>query len=605
MAKKKAKKDTSNEQTEQNVPNEQISDILLVMDKKELSVRAVSEIDKNGKIKTVPADKEHQNDFLKIDYTSNLISNFLSNFWSQLKDPTNFRLFRSKSDSAEEHKKVLEDTARGKNTPEAKEFLEKNEIKPKEEANKESVKENNKTITNNQNANLMATQEQTANSGTSNRPPRYNESMINWDELKNFGISRDYLKEKGLLDDMLKGYKTNVLVPISMNFGSAVLRADARLSFQQSAAGPVVLAMHGIREEPKLDRPFYGHVFSEKDKENLRKTGNMGRVVEVKNRQGESVPSFISIDKLTNEITALKADSVFISNEISGVKLTEQEKESLKEGKAVYIEGMTGKNGKEFNASIQINADRRGIEYFFENDKLFNRQEIGGVKLTDKQAEDLNAGKAIFVEDMKRKDGETFSSFVKLDEGSGKPAFTRYNPDTPEGAREIYVPKDMGGVPLTAEDRQELREGKAVFIKDMTNRQGETYSAFVKLNLETGNPQYSKTIDGFSERPEFKIPAEVWGVTLTATQRANLQDGKAVLVEGMKGFNGKEFSSFLKVNQSQGKLDYYTENPDLNKNASQRNVVAEKQAKDQENKDEKKQDNKDDKKQEQKKGRKI
>ena len=45
--------------------NEQISDILLVMDKKELSVRAVSEIDKDGKVKTVPADKEHQNDFLK------------------------------------------------------------------------------------------------------------------------------------------------------------------------------------------------------------------------------------------------------------------------------------------------------------------------------------------------------------------------------------------------------------------------------------------------------------------------------------------------------------------------------------------------------------
>jgi hypothetical protein len=30
------------------------------MDNKELSVRAVSEIGKDGKMKTVPADKEHQ-----------------------------------------------------------------------------------------------------------------------------------------------------------------------------------------------------------------------------------------------------------------------------------------------------------------------------------------------------------------------------------------------------------------------------------------------------------------------------------------------------------------------------------------------------------------
>jgi hypothetical protein len=313
----------------------------------------------------------------------------------------------------------------------------------------------------------------------------------------------------------------------------------------------------------------------------------MGRVVEIKNRSGEYVPSFISIDKLTNETVALKADSVFIPNEVKGVKLTEYEKNDLKEGKAVYLEGMLSEKGKEFNAHIQINADRRGIEFIFNNDKLFNRQMIGGVQLTDKQVEDLNAGKAIFVEDMQRKDGEKFSSFVKLDEGSGKPSYTRYNPDSPEGAREIYVPKEIGGVPLTGEDREQLREGKPVFIENMVNRKGEEYSSFVKLDLETGRPQYSRTPDGFTERPEFKIPAEVWGKTLSATQRANLQDGKAVLVEGMKGFDGKPFDSYLKVNFNQGKLDYYNENPDQKKDASQRNVVAEKQAKKQEQADKK------------------
>lgn len=33
----------------------------------------------------------------------------------------------------------------------------------------------------------------------------------------------------------------------------------------------------------------------------------MGRVVELKNRNGEYVPSFVSIDKLTNEVVAMKA----------------------------------------------------------------------------------------------------------------------------------------------------------------------------------------------------------------------------------------------------------------------------------------------------------
>jgi hypothetical protein len=591
MAEEKIRGDTP------TVTDEQMSDILLIMDKKELSVRAVSEIDKDGKAKTVPADKEHQNDFLKIDYSSNIVSNFLSNFWNQTKDPTRFRLFKLNFGKFKEFNKALKDLTEGKNTPEVEKFLEKYEIKPKEEAKQQNI--------NNQNENVMAKQEQTSaqgqTTGNGDTAPkyRYNESMINWEQLKNFGVSREYLQEKGLLDGMLKGYKTNALVPISMNFGSAVLRTDARLSFQQSVNGPIVLAMHGIRKEPELEKPFFGHIFSEEDKKNLRETGNMGRTVEIKSRSGEYVPSFISIDKLTNEIVALKADSAFIPDELKGVKLTEQEKTDLKEGKAVYIEGMTSDKGKEFSANIQINADRRGIEYIFDNDKLFNRQEMGGVKLTDMQTGELNAGRAIFLEDMKRKDGELFSSFVHLDPASGKPVYTRYNPDTPEGAREIYVPKEMGGVPLTAEDRQQLREGKPVFIENMTNRAGEEYSSFVKLDLETGRPQYSKTLDGFTERPEFKIPPEVWGVTLTATQRANLQDGKAVEVKGMTGYNNKLFDSFLKVDFNQGKINYYNENPDLKKDATQRNVITEKQDKKQE------QGDKDENKTENKKSRKV
>lgn len=399
---------------------------------------------------------------------------------------------------------------------------------------------------------------------------RYHESMIDWEQLKNYGLSREFLEEKGLLDQMLRGYKTNQTVPITMNFGSAVLRTDARLSFQQSIGGPVVLAIHGIRQKPELDRPYFGHIFSEEDKKNLQETGNMGRVVELKTRSGEYIPSFISLDKLTNEVVSMRADSAFIPDDIKGVILTDDEKQALRDGKAVFIEGMKAKSGNEFDAKIQISADRRGIEYLFDNDRLFNRQTLGGVELTDRQIEDLNAGKAIFVEDMVRRDGEKFSSFVKLDEATNRLSYTRYNPDSPEGAREIYVPKEMGGVPLTPEDRQQLREGKPVFIENMVNRKGEEFSSFVRLDLETGRPSFSRTRDGFEERLDFKIPAELWGVTLTATQRAQLQDGRAVLVEGMTGFDGKQFSQYVKANFNQGKLEYYNENPDRKRDATQR-----------------------------------
>ncbi len=403
---------------------------------------------------------------------------------------------------------------------------------------------------------------------------RYNESMINWEELKNFGLSREYLQERGLLDQMLRGYKTNQVVPISMNFGSAVLRTDARLSFQQTAGGQIALGIHGIRQKPELDRPYFGHIFSEEDKKNLLETGNMGRVVELKGRNGEYIPSFVSIDKLTNEVVAMRAENAFIPREIKGVRLTEQEQNDLREGKKVFIEGMISNSGKEFDAHIQINAERRGVEFIFENDKLFNRQSLGGVELTKQQIEDLNMGKAIFVEGMERKDGEIFSSYVKLDEATGRPAYTRYNPDSPEGAREIYIPKEINGVKITAEEQQQLREGKTIFLNDMVNRKGEEFSSFIKADLETGRLSYSRTPDGFEQRAEFKIPAKVWDVELTRKQRADLQDGKAVLVEGIKGYDGKTISQYVKANFNQGRLDFYNENPDRKRDASQRNVVA-------------------------------
>lgn len=575
MAKRNVRDDPSKTQVTENP---QMSDIVLVLDKMELLIQAVSEINKNGKYSTVPADKEHQNSFLKIDRYATFFENFLKNFWSQLKDPTHFGLFTMKEEEFDkpEVKQAIEDLAEGKKTKAVEEFLKKYEITPKNQT-EQSI--------NNQNSEEMAKKNQTqqpvveANDQQQNNQYRYNESMINWDQLKNFGLSREYLQERGLLDSMLKGYKTNQLVPINLNFGSAVLRTDARLSLQLSNTGEVVLAIHGIRKQPELERPYFGHIFSEEDKKNLLETGNMGRVVELKGRNGEYIPSFISLDKMTNEVVAMRAENVYIPNEIKGVQLTDQEKNDLREGKKVYIEGMTAKSGNEFNAHIQVSAERRGIDFIFENDRIFNRTALGGVELTKQQIEDLNAGKAIFVEDMQRKDGELFSSYVKLDEATGRPNYTRYNPDSPEGAREIYIPKEIGGVKLTAEEQKDLREGRAIFLNDMVNNRGEEFSSFIKADLETGRLMYSRTPDGFEERAKFEIPKEIFGAKLSGQQRADLQNGKSVLVEGMKGFDGKSISQYVKLNSNQNKLDFYNENPDRNRNASQRNVVAEKQEK--------------------------
>ena len=119
------------------------------------------------------------------------------------------------------------------------------------------------------------------------------------------------------------------------------------------------------------------------------------------------------------------------------------------------------------------------------------------MELTQKQIEDLNAGKP-------SRGGHAAQGrrgvllYVKLDEATGRPSYTRYNPDSPEGAREIYIPNEINGVKITAEEQQQLRDGKVIFLNDMVNRKGEEFSSFIKADLETGRLSYSRTPDGSS-----------------------------------------------------------------------------------------------------------
>ena len=231
---------------------------------------------------------------------------------------------------------------------------------------------------------------------------------------------------------------------------------------------------------------------------------------------------------------------------------------------------MISNKGKEFSATLQYSAERRGLEFIFPKDQAFNQQSLGGVQLSPTQLKMLSEGHTILVEDMKRRNSdEVFSSFVTLDKVTGRPNYTRYNPETGE----IYIPKEICNVQLTHEDKELLRKGQPVYLENMINRKGEEFSAFVKLNMTTGNPQYSRTPDGFNEQQAPRIPAEVYGHVFTAQEKANLQDGKTILISDLKS-NGKQFSSYLKVNPGSGQLQYFQDNPDIRRDTSRRTAQA-------------------------------
>ena len=417
--------ETSNKQEEP----EQLSDILLVLDKEKMKIQAVKSIDKNGKMETVDPTKKNQSEFMRVDKHGDLISNFFSNFYRQLKDPTKFTFFKVPADKALEKAKEFQKQV-DHPTPEGEKQMKKDEVKVEPEHKQE-----------NQN-NMETTQK-----APENNEYRYKPEQIDWETMNNLGLGKERLEKMNLLEPLLKGFKTNELVPVSLNLGTAVTRMDARLSLQHNDEGKVVAAIHGIRKEPNLNFEFFGHKFTDEDKKNLLDAGNMGRVVDLKNpKTGETIPSIISVDRLTNELIALKIEYIKIPDEIKGVKLNDEQKQTLMDGKPLHLEGMISKKGTDFEATVQFNADKRYVEFLFDrgnsnqqtqsngqNNQQNNSQEVPrtfrGKELDNEQYDKFKDGQTIYISGLTDKQGKPYQGYITLNKETNKTNFSFQNPD--------------------------------------------------------------------------------------------------------------------------------------------------------------------------------
>ena len=150
---------------------------------------------------------------------------------------------------------------------------------------------------------------------------------------------------------------------VKPTFGYESYELQARLSFQKAEDGKLKLTPHFIRDAPRLDVPYKGYSFTDEDRNNLKHTGNLGKMVSVADeRTGEFRPSYISIDRLTNEIVDVPANKVRIPDKIGLTPVSSAEKDILRAGLALPKE-VTLKNGRKFHALLQVNADKRDVEF--------------------------------------------------------------------------------------------------------------------------------------------------------------------------------------------------------------------------------------------------
>ena len=371
----------------------------------------VSGIDDKGNLKTTEAIAANQAAFLKFNSKDGLLKNFMTNFLKQFNEPSRFGLYKVLADNVEQGVDNLRTLLQNREKDESKQQLTEMGV-PFEDYFPQ--KKNATAI---------------------------DESKIDWKQLEHLGLSRERLEQSGELEKMLSWQKSN-LVTIAIPIGDTTIYTDARLAFRTNEQGDIGLAIHPLRKEPQLDFPYMGYKFSPEEKEQLLTTGNLGKTIEVTPKNGEPFSAYVSIDPQTNEIIALRADRVNIPKEIKGVTLSDAQYKNLVEGKAVKVEGMTAKSGKSFNATLQVNAERKGIEFIFgDNKSLRERQEhkqtqqqgvphkLCGLELSDKQREALDSGRTLYLKNMVDKEGNSFNAYVRMDKEQNRPRFYKWNPD--------------------------------------------------------------------------------------------------------------------------------------------------------------------------------
>lgn len=436
-----------------DLPQNNLSDTLLALDKKTKKVQLVNGIDSDGNLIKTDSQHKNSNQFIHIDRGGDFFSNFFSNFISQLKNPTEFSFFKISELGAMQTAKELQQYV-DKASPKELKTLEGYEI----------IIQNSLT---HKNQNKMTTKSTETESQNKQESPqyRYQPEQIDWEIMAKFGLDQEKLTKMNVLDRLLKGFKSHKLVPITINLGNAVSRMDVRLSLQTNDSGQVLINLHGIRKEPDFKMKFLGHEFSEQDKENLRNTGNMGRVVDLINpKTNEIIPSIISKDRLTNELVALNTDYMKIPDEIKGVKLNDEQKQILSEGKPLYLEGMISNKGESFNASVQFNAEKRYVEFLIDPnrrlDQVQNRQPIvdegpqkvfRGKELTDQQFDNLKEGKSVYLSGLIDQKGNTYNGYITFSKENGATEFSFQNPAKvieqakPDGAHKTQVAVNSEG----------------------------------------------------------------------------------------------------------------------------------------------------------------
>ena len=221
---------------------------------------------------------------------------------------------------------------------------------------------------------------------------------------------------------------------------------------------------HFIRKEQKLDE-YKGHKFTDEERKSMRETGNLGRVVDLVDKEtGEVTPSFISIDRKTNEITDIAANRVRIPERIGKTEITKQEQDMLRAGLPVRDKLIERNDGRKFVTTLQVNVEQRGVEFVPGTGKSPRTAQTQEAKSDTSQSQTHDSGNAANTQKEQRRNTWT------NEDGSIRPI------------------SKWSGVNFTEQQKADYVAGKTIKLENVTDKQGFHATMYLKFNPEKGRP---------------------------------------------------------------------------------------------------------------------
>ena len=448
-------------------------DVLVVRDEKTGEISVVAGLNADGTPKRTPAKAENAQSFLQFDRQGDVLDNFFKNFFRQCKEPSRFGFYRIAADQVDSMLGVMKDLLQ--HPYQNKQILAPHKIDTfpyQQQVQEEMAAQKTEKQEPQKQENMEQQKEQQESPQQTQGRQGYqpiNESKINWQELEDrWGVKRDDLEKSGDLTKMLH-YGKSDLVKVKPTFGGESFELDARLSFKKDGEGNVSLVPHFIRKEQKLDE-YKEHKFSDDDRKNLRETGNLGRVVDIEDREtGEIIPSYISIDRKTNEITDIPANKVRIPERIGKTEITKQEQDMLRAGLPVRDKLIERNDGRKFVTTLQVNVEQRGVEFVpgtGRSPRTVQTQETKG---------DTSKSQAQGGENAAQTKKEQRRNTWTNEDGSIRPI------------------SKWSGVSFTDQQKADYVAGKAVKLENVTDKQGFHATMYIKFNPEKGRPYRYET----------------------------------------------------------------------------------------------------------------